>query len=301
MRDRLRRYDVVRWGDEQLERLARARAGTRALRERRLSADDGARLRGAWASRPRRRLVAPRLRRHARALRVAPVGRRPRRARLLALLAAPGAARRAPTWSLDQRARRRDARAVVRRAPARRSSPSTARAPRPRAAPGRRPHLAAPEGCDARASRPCRCSPTGCPAPFVERKDVAVAWHWRNADPEIGAARETELVEALGALLQRRAARRAARQARSSRCAAPRRHKGAAARRWLGRGPYDLVLAAGDDTTDEDLFAALPPVGVVAARRASGRSRARFNVDGPRRAAPPPRGPARPPAGEARP
>lgn len=35
--------------------------------------------------------------------------------------------------------------------------------------------------------------------------------------------------------------------------------KGQAAQHWLSAATHDFILAAGDDTTDEDLFAAMPP------------------------------------------
>jgi trehalose 6-phosphate synthase/phosphatase len=35
-------------------------------------------------------------------------------------------------------------------------------------------------------------------------------------------------------------------------------HKGQVVRRWLKQSRWDFIFAAGDDTTDEDLFAALP-------------------------------------------
>jgi trehalose 6-phosphate synthase/phosphatase len=38
-------------------------------------------------------------------------------------------------------------------------------------------------------------------------------------------------------------------------------HKGAAAHKILAEHPTDKVLALGDDRTDEDLFAAVPPEG----------------------------------------
>jgi trehalose 6-phosphate synthase/phosphatase len=40
-------------------------------------------------------------------------------------------------------------------------------------------------------------------------------------------------------------------------------NKGAEARRLLEKGPYDFILAIGDDVTDEDLFAALPAEAVT--------------------------------------
>jgi trehalose 6-phosphate synthase/phosphatase len=40
-------------------------------------------------------------------------------------------------------------------------------------------------------------------------------------------------------------------------------NKGNAARLWLGGEPYDFILAAGDDRTDEDTFKAMPPHAIT--------------------------------------
>jgi trehalose 6-phosphate synthase/phosphatase len=38
--------------------------------------------------------------------------------------------------------------------------------------------------------------------------------------------------------------------------------KGSALLAWTGHGDYDFILGIGDDTTDEDLFKALPKAAV---------------------------------------
>ena len=54
--------------------------------------------------------------------------------------------------------------------------------------------------------------------------------------------------------------------------------KGHAAKIWLEKLKWDFVLAAGDDYTDEDLFAVLPE-NAYSIKVGSGLSKARFNLD----------------------
>lgn len=274
MRARLRRYDVVRWGDEQLERLARAREASRALAERHLGTGDRARLLAAFRA-ARRRLVlldydgtlVPFAGHPAAA---------PPDAALCALLgrlaATPGTdvvlvsgrdATTLETWFgalpvalvAEHGALHRDPGGVWERL---------------------QPADAAARG---RVADLMELFSDRLPGSFVERKEVSVAWHWRRADPEMGGAREAELVEALHALL-RGAPLEVLRGKRVVEVRGAGAHKGGAARRWLGRAAYDVVVAAGDDATDEDLFAALPP-DAWSLRVGLGESRAGFNVDDP--------------------
>lgn len=274
MRTRLRRYDVVRWGEEQFERLGRARAATRALRERRLSVDDRARLVGAWGSASRRLVLLD----YDGTL--VPFAAHPSAAApdgpLLALL---GRLAGLPGTDIVLISGR-DATTLDRwfgGLPLSLVAEHGARARRGEG-PWEVPHLSAPEGWT-RVVETMQVFADRLPGAFVEQKDVAVAWHWRNADPETGAAREAELVEALGALLQG-GPLGVLRGSKVVEVRGTSAHKGAAAGRWLGRGPYDLVLGAGDDTTDEDLFAALPP-SAWSVRVGLGETRARFSVEDP--------------------
>lgn len=57
-------------------------------------------------------------------------------------------------------------------------------------------------------------------------------------------------------------------------------NKGIAAKHWLGQKEWDFVLGAGDDRTDEDLFAALPDNG-FSIKIGPGESRAKFVFSGP--------------------
>jgi trehalose 6-phosphate synthase/phosphatase len=96
------------------------------------------------------------------------------------------------------------------------------------------------------------------PGAFVEEKEFSLVWHYRKADPEFSALRSGELKNSLfqltcnldlGILDGDKVV-----EIRNMGVS-----KGQAARRWLEpRERWDFILAAGDDVTDEDLFAALP-------------------------------------------
>ncbi len=115
------------------------------------------------------------------------------------------------------------------------------------------------------------------PGAFVEEKEYALVWHYRRADPELSNHRARELKDALlditknldllvldgNKVLEVKPVNV---------------NKGRAARYFLERGDYDFVLAVGDDWTDEDLFEAIPLYGYTL-KVGFGVSRARFNLD----------------------
>ncbi len=96
------------------------------------------------------------------------------------------------------------------------------------------------------------------PGAYVEDKGSSLVWHFRGAEPELGALRAKELMDNLEAYL----ANTGLQVVRGSKILEIKYssiHKGAAAARWLQQGrETDFVLAVGDDVTDEDLFEALP-------------------------------------------
>jgi len=117
------------------------------------------------------------------------------------------------------------------------------------------------------------------PGAFLEEKEYAVAWHYRGAQPEVGAMRAKELIDAL-----LHATRHLDVQVLHGnkvievRCAGV--TKGTAALHLLKGGSFDFVLALGDDQTDEDLFAALPEEA-FSIRIGLAPSRAKFNLKDP--------------------
>jgi len=114
------------------------------------------------------------------------------------------------------------------------------------------------------------------PGTEVEEKELALAWHYRRAESRLGEARADELCQVLVEL----AAGKHCEVVEGNRVVEVRNQgvdKGAAARLLIRRYRPDLVLAAGDDRTDEDTFAAVPADGHTI-RVGAGPSRARFRV-----------------------
>jgi trehalose 6-phosphate synthase/phosphatase len=117
------------------------------------------------------------------------------------------------------------------------------------------------------------------PGSLIEVKSVALAWHYRMADQDAGPRRANELRLHLTQLLSNQPVEILA------------GHKVIEIRPYgihKGRivpplSPEELasttVLAIGDDRTDEDLFAALPPEAITI-RVGAGSTRARFRLDG---------------------
>jgi len=117
------------------------------------------------------------------------------------------------------------------------------------------------------------------PGSLTEAKSVALAWHYRMADQESGARRANELRLHLGQLLSNQPVEILA------------GHKVVEIRPYgIHKGRIvpplspdrlgsTVVLAMGDDRTDEDLFAASPPEAITV-KVGPGPTRARFRVDG---------------------
>lgn len=114
------------------------------------------------------------------------------------------------------------------------------------------------------------------PGAFVEEKEDTVAWHYRMADPEQAELRASELIDHLVSLT----AKSDLQVVQGSKVVEIRRagvDKGNAALHWLSDNAYDFILAIGDDTTDEDLFKALP-AGAVSIRVGMTATHAQHNL-----------------------
>lgn len=115
------------------------------------------------------------------------------------------------------------------------------------------------------------------PGALIEEKTAGLAWHYRAADPEFGAAQARELAVHLSALLTNAPVE----ILQGDLVLELRPHgidKGRIARMLLDRPPGEvLAFAAGDDRTDEDLFAALPE-GSIAVHVGPAESQAALRV-----------------------
>lgn len=117
------------------------------------------------------------------------------------------------------------------------------------------------------------------PGSLIEVKAVALAWHYRMADPETGARRANELRLHLGQLLSNQPV-----EILAGNKVIEIRPYGVHKGRIVPPLPPErqavtTVLAIGDDRTDEDLFGALPPEAITI-RVGPGPTRARFRLDG---------------------
>jgi trehalose 6-phosphate synthase/phosphatase len=116
------------------------------------------------------------------------------------------------------------------------------------------------------------------PGSLIEVKAVAIAWHYRLADLETGARRANELRLHLNQLLSNQPVEILA----GNRVLEIRPH-GIHKGRIVPPLPperlaHTAVVAIGDDRTDEDLFAAMPPEAVTI-RVGPGITRARFRLE----------------------
>jgi trehalose 6-phosphate synthase/phosphatase len=102
------------------------------------------------------------------------------------------------------------------------------------------------------------------PGTLVETKTSSVAWHYRQAEPEYGRWRARELLDTLDKMLPGVPAE-VIHGHRVVEVRARGVSKGTYVQRLFptGRASGNLVLAAGDDVTDLDLYRALPPASVV--------------------------------------
>jgi trehalose 6-phosphate synthase/phosphatase len=118
------------------------------------------------------------------------------------------------------------------------------------------------------------------PGSFVEEKTAGVAWHYRNADRQLGAARARELrLNLLQILAQQPVAVVGGRKVVEVRLQEI--DKGVGIKELLVGAPQgEVVVAIGDDRTDEDMFRALDGSAYTFAV-SSLPSQARFRIGGP--------------------
>ncbi len=115
------------------------------------------------------------------------------------------------------------------------------------------------------------------PGAFVEEKDFSLVWHYRRAEPALAHVRMQELRDTLVNLTETMDVG----VFEGNKILEIRRHgisKGRAVAHLIAQNGWDFLLAAGDDYTDEEMFATLP-ADAYSIRVGIGASRARFNVD----------------------
>jgi trehalose 6-phosphate synthase/phosphatase len=116
------------------------------------------------------------------------------------------------------------------------------------------------------------------PGALVEEKPVGLAWHFRMSDPQYGPGQANELRKHLTELLSNTPVEILG----GHDVIELRPHgvsKASVVAPIVARAPDALVVAIGDDATDEDMFAALPPAA-VSVRVGGGDSRAGLRVAG---------------------
>ena len=96
------------------------------------------------------------------------------------------------------------------------------------------------------------------PGSFIEEKEFSLVWHYRMADPEFGDWLANDLVANLDHMLAESPVK-AVKGQKTVEVKSLWANKGQVYSRLINSGAMpDFIMAAGDDVTDEDLFARLP-------------------------------------------
>jgi trehalose 6-phosphate synthase/phosphatase len=118
------------------------------------------------------------------------------------------------------------------------------------------------------------------PGSFIEEKEFSLVWHYRMSDPEFGDWLANELVANLEQMLAETHFR-AVKGRKTVEVKLVWTNKGEIFTRLKHLRPEpDFILAAGDDVTDEDLFAALPD-NAWTIHVGQNHSRARYRLSDP--------------------
>ncbi len=115
------------------------------------------------------------------------------------------------------------------------------------------------------------------PGTFLEEKNYSLVWHYRKADPELGAQRAYELKDELGSLI----ANHNLDILEGSKVIEVKNsgvNKGRAALTRLTNKKFDFIYGMGDDWTDEFLFKSLPQ-GAVTVKVGIMNTQARYYID----------------------
>lgn len=113
----------------------------------------------------------------------------------------------------------------------------------------------------------------------LEEKATAMVWHYRQASAKDTQPAVEELTRKLRPITQRlRLTLMLGHKIIEVKVTGA--NKGTAASHWLSKKKWDFILAAGDDTTDEVLFGALPK-NAFGIKVGAGESRATHRLEGP--------------------
>ena len=116
------------------------------------------------------------------------------------------------------------------------------------------------------------------PGASMEEKDFSLAWHYRNSEPELATVRMAELRETL-ITLTNNLELSVLDGNRVLEVKPAHIHKGRIVHHFLDRAAWDLVVAIGDDATDEYMFQALPPEA-ISIKVGVGATAAEYSIDG---------------------
>ena len=114
------------------------------------------------------------------------------------------------------------------------------------------------------------------PGSFLEEKEFSLVWNFRSADPELASVRSKELADELSYFSENTELQ----VLQASKSVEVRNigiDKGMAAKLLLSEKTFDFVLAVGDDQADEDLFKVLPEKS-YSIKVGPAKSYAKFNL-----------------------
>jgi trehalose 6-phosphate synthase/phosphatase len=114
------------------------------------------------------------------------------------------------------------------------------------------------------------------PGSHIEKKKTSLVWHYRSTDRWLADLRATQLVNKLIYPCTRRQLH-LMRGDKIVEVKPSEYTKGSAIKNFFNSGNYDFILAAGDDTTDEDMFDALPD-GAVTIKVGKPSEKSRYTV-----------------------
>ena len=114
------------------------------------------------------------------------------------------------------------------------------------------------------------------PGSFLEEKEFSLVWHFRMADPELAPVRSKELADELSYFTENTEIQ-VIQGSKSIEVRNVGINKGMAAKLLLSEGEFDFILAVGDDWADEALFEAIPE-NAYSVKVGLSKSFAKFNL-----------------------